>query len=86
MANVAIVGMPDREMGERCCAFVIPVGTEQFTFEEMVSFLKKKEIAPFKLPERLECVSEFPLAGGMKIDKKALRADIERKLKSQGKI
>lgn len=86
VANVAIVGMPDREMGERCCAFVIPVGTEQFTFEEMVSFLKRKEIAPFKLPERLEFVSEFPLAGGMKIDKKALRADIERKLKSQGKI
>jgi acyl-CoA synthetase (AMP-forming)/AMP-acid ligase II len=83
VANVAVVGMPDWEMGEKCCAFVVPKADEQFTFEEMIPFLKGKGLAPFKLPERLECLSELPLAGGMKIDKKALRVEIERKLKAE---
>jgi non-ribosomal peptide synthetase component E (peptide arylation enzyme) len=86
VANVAIVGMPDREMGEKCCVFVVLKADEQFTFEEMRSFLKGKRLASFKFPERLECVSELPLAGGMKIDKKALRIEIENKLKAEGKI
>ena len=86
VVNVALVGMPDREMGERCCAFVIPRAGEKFTFKEMISFLKEKSLAPFKLPERLEIVKEFPLAGGMKIDKKALRTEIEKRLKAEGKV
>jgi non-ribosomal peptide synthetase component E (peptide arylation enzyme) len=42
VASVAVVGYPDQEMGERTCAYVIPKGGQDFSFEEMVDFLKKK--------------------------------------------
>lgn len=63
VASVAVVGYPDREMGERACAYVIPKAGQEFTFKEMVDFLKSKNIAMFKLPERLEIVAEFPTVG-----------------------
>jgi non-ribosomal peptide synthetase component E (peptide arylation enzyme) len=51
------------------------------TFEEMVSFLKDKKLAPFKLPERLEILDELPLVpAAQKVDKIKLEKDIARKL------
>jgi non-ribosomal peptide synthetase component E (peptide arylation enzyme) len=85
VANIAIVKMPDPIMGERACAYVIPEGGQEFTFDEMVSFLKEKGVTPYKFPERLEVVNAFPMvAEGQKIDRKALEKDIEEKLKAQG--
>lgn len=76
---VAIVGYPDRELGERACAFVIPQPGETFTFEEMISFLKEKKLASFKLPERLEVLDSLPVVGDSgKIDKKVLKAKLEQ--------
>lgn len=77
---VAIVGYPDRELGERACAFVVPKQGMTFTFEEMVSFLKEKKLASFKLPERLKVVESLPVVGDSgKIDKKVLKAELEEK-------
>lgn len=86
VTEAAVVPMPDPEMGERACAFVVPQEGEQFTFEEMVEYLKGKKIAMFKLPERLEVIASLPLAGGAKIDKKQLTQIITEKLKAEGKI
>ncbi len=86
VAHVALVGMPDAIMGEKACAYVVPKPGEEFTFEEMVSFLKSKNIAPYKLPERLEIRSELPLRDTQKVVKAPLREDIVRKLKAEGKI
>jgi non-ribosomal peptide synthetase component E (peptide arylation enzyme) len=81
VASVAIVGYPDREMGERACAYVIPRAGQNFTFKEMVEFLKSKKLAMFKLPERLEIVSEFPAVGDSgKVNKEALKKDIAAKV------
>jgi len=78
VSSVAVVGYPDREMGERCCAYVIPKPGQDFFFEEMVSFLKEKQIAMFKLPERLEVVSEFPAVGDSgKVNKETLKKQIK---------
>lgn len=85
--NVAVVPMPDPVMGEKACAFIIPKEGADFTFDEMVSFLKEKQIAPYKLPERLEIVDKFPMAGdGQKILKRELAEDVARRLKDEGKI
>ena len=78
VSSVAVVGYPDREMGERCCAYVVPKPGKDFSFDEMVSFLKGKQIAMFKLPERLEIVSEFPLVGDSgKVNKETLKKEIK---------
>lgn len=81
---VAVVAMPDPVLGERGCAFVIPKDGRRLSFEELSGFLISKRIAKFKLPERLEIVSSFPLTGVGKISKKDLREQIATKLKSEG--
>jgi 2,3-dihydroxybenzoate-AMP ligase len=84
VASVAIVGYPDREMGERACAYVVPKSGQTFTFEEMVAFLKEKKVASFKLPERLEVLSAIPTVGDSgKIDKKILKSQLEEKVKAE---
>jgi non-ribosomal peptide synthetase component E (peptide arylation enzyme) len=86
VASVAVVGYPDREMGERTCAYVIPKAGQEFTFKEMVEFLKSRNIAMFKLPEKLELVSEFPAVGDSgKVNKEALKKDIREKVEAEGK-
>ena len=81
IGSVAIVGYPDKQMGERCAAYVIPKAGMTFTFKDMVSHLKAKEIAMFKLPEHLEIVNEFPTVGDSgKINKETLKKDIRQRL------
>jgi non-ribosomal peptide synthetase component E (peptide arylation enzyme) len=81
VASVAVVGYPDREMGERTCAYVIAKGGQDFSFEEMVEFLKGKKLAMYKLPERLEVVAEFPAVGDSgKVNKETLKKEIAAKV------
>ncbi|MFH0727406.1 MAG: AMP-binding protein [Pseudomonadota bacterium] len=83
IASVAVVGYPDRLMGERACAYVIPKKGQTFIFQEMVDFLKSKKLAMFKIPERLEIVSEFPAVGDSgKVNKEVLKKDIAEKVKA----
>ena len=70
--NVACVPMPDAVLGERMCAFVIPKAGQAVTLEELARFLSDAGLARFKLPERVELVSEFPLSPFGKVSKQAL--------------
>ena len=87
IANVAIVAMPDPVMGEKACAYVAPKPGQTFTFDDMISYLRQKNIASFKIPERLEILERLPMLPDVeKVDKKALRQDIANKLKAEGKL
>jgi len=70
--NVACVPMPDPQLGERMCAFVMLRPGMALTLQELTSFLLGKEIARFKLPERLEVLEELPLSRVGKVMKQAL--------------
>ncbi len=54
------------------CACVIPHTGKTLGLEELVRFLAAKEIAKFKLPERLEIMNDFPLSTFGKVSKKTL--------------
>ncbi len=87
IAELAIVRMPDRQMGEKACAYIVLKPRQTLTFEEMVTFLKEKRIATFKIPERLIIVQSLPLVpGGNKIDKRRLEQEIAHKLKTEESI
>jgi 2,3-dihydroxybenzoate-AMP ligase len=81
--NVACVPMPDANMGEKMCAFVILKAGKSLTLKALVDFLMTKEIAKFKLPERLEQLSEFPVSTFGKVSKKALGEWVTRKLEQE---
>jgi 2,3-dihydroxybenzoate-AMP ligase len=70
--NVACVPVPDANLGEKMCACVILRKDKQLDLPELVEFLKAKEIAKFKLPERLLVVDDFPVSTFGKVSKKTL--------------
>ena len=82
----AVVAMPDPVMGERSCAFVFLKPGHSLTLDQLTGFLQDKQIAKFKLPERLEIIESFPLSGMGKVSKKALRETIAAKLKAEKKL
>jgi 2,3-dihydroxybenzoate-AMP ligase len=81
--NVACVPMPDANMGEKMCAFVILKDKQTLALKELVGFLLTKEIAKFKLPERLEALTDFPVSTFGKVSKKALGELVAEKLKAE---
>ncbi|KAF0162687.1 MAG: AMP-dependent synthetase and ligase [Rhodocyclaceae bacterium] len=80
---VTLVAMPDPVFGEKACAFVITKDGQGLEFDELIGFLRRQNIASFKLPERLEVVSEFPLSPVGKILKRALREAIAEKMDNE---
>jgi 2,3-dihydroxybenzoate-AMP ligase len=70
--NVACVPVPDENLGEKMCACVVLKNHSSLSLPELVDFLKTKEIAKFKLPERLLVCDDFPVSTFGKVSKKAL--------------
>jgi 2,3-dihydroxybenzoate-AMP ligase len=70
--NVACVPTPDPDLGERMCACVILRPGAALSLQELVAFLMQKEIAKFKLPERLRIFDDFPVSTFGKVSKKTL--------------
>jgi 2,3-dihydroxybenzoate-AMP ligase len=70
--DAACIPVPDPDLGERMCACVLLRNGKSITFEELKQFLMEKEIAKYKLPERLEIMEEFPLSNIGKVSKKDL--------------
>ncbi|MFJ6649671.1 class I adenylate-forming enzyme family protein [Streptomyces sp. NPDC091290] len=61
VGDVAVVGLPDAERGERVCAVVEqPPGARELTLRALTSFLRGEGLSPHKLPERLEVVDALP--------------------------
>ena len=78
--GVTLVAMPDPVFGEKACAFVVLEPAQTLGFDELIAFLRQQKIASFKLPERLEVLSEFPLSPVGKILKRELREMITETL------
>jgi len=78
--SACVVAMPDAVFGEKACAFVILRDRASLSFDELKSFLLGRDIAKFKLPERLEIVTEFPISAAGKILRRELRDVIARRI------
>ncbi len=64
VGDVAVIGLPDRERGERVCAVVERVDgagpDDDLTFDEMVATLADAGLMKQKFPEQLEVVDALP--------------------------
>jgi len=80
VGDVAVIGLPDAALGERCCAVVAPKDTaDPLGFEEMVTFLREQKLMSQKIPEQLELVTEVPRNPSGKILKHKLRDELAAK-------
>jgi len=83
--NASCVPIPDPILGERMCACVLLRENTQLNFGELKQFLLGKEIAKYKLPERLEVMQDFPLSPFGKVSKKSLTEMIAQKMVEEQK-
>ncbi len=75
VADVAVIGLPDPDSGERVCAVVTTAeGQEPIGFAEMADYLKAEGLMVQKVPEQLELVEVIPRNPSGKILKRDLQA------------
>ena len=75
VAEVAVVGLPDRERGERCCAVVVAAeGVGSPGVSEVFDWCEGAGLARQKIPEQVELVEVLPRNSTGKVLKAALRA------------
>jgi fatty-acyl-CoA synthase len=72
IAEVAIVGLPDRLYGEVVSAWIVPKAGESIAPEEIVSYCRDR-IAHFKIPKYISIVDQLPRTVTGKIQKHVLR-------------
>ncbi|MFD9218576.1 class I adenylate-forming enzyme family protein [Streptomyces sp. NPDC060064] len=61
VGDVAVIGLPDAERGERVCAVVEqPEGAEELSLGALTAYLREQGLSVHKLPEQLEVVEGLP--------------------------
>jgi len=75
VADVAVIGVPDAERGERVCACVVlRPGAGGLTLAEVGRFMEGRGVMRQKIPEQLEVLTELPRNATGKVRKDVLRA------------
>lgn len=81
VADVAVVGFPDKRLGERACAFLVPKAGLEFTMEDLRACMEESGAAKQYWPEALELIEQMPRTASGKIQKFVLRQKAEKHVK-----
>lgn len=76
--EIAIVGVPDPDTGERACAVIVPAGCAAPQVADLAAFLAAFGVAKFKYPERVALRDILPKNAAGKVLKHILRAELAR--------
>ena len=83
--DAAVVSVPDDYLGERICAFIIPNGAPPRGVE-LKAWMRKRDIADFKVPDQIVFVDDFAVTAVGKVSRRELRAALrQRILEEEGK-
>ena len=80
----AVIGLPDREWGERVTAVIIPKPGQVLDAAEIKAYLKGR-LSAFKVPKEYLMVKELPKSPTGKILKRELRKSVSLPLLKPGK-
>jgi acyl-CoA synthetase (AMP-forming)/AMP-acid ligase II/enoyl-CoA hydratase/carnithine racemase len=74
VADVAVIGLPDEETGERACAVVVPTDpAAPPTLPDLTAHLRARGLSTRKFPEQLEVLPELPRNAMGKVVKRDLQ-------------
>jgi long-chain acyl-CoA synthetase len=68
----AVVGLPDKEWGERVAVFLLPKSGQEIAPEDLKSYLKSR-LSSFKVPKQYIVMNEMPKSPAGKILKRELK-------------
>jgi long-chain acyl-CoA synthetase len=86
VADVAVLGVPDDEWGERVVAFVVPVDVSAAADPTALDRRCLEAIARHKRPKEYHVVAELPRNSAGKVLKRELRASLAQSSSSPGAI
>ncbi len=75
VGECAVIGLPDKEYGERVMAFIVTKEGWQWNQAELKSYLKTK-LSPFKVPKEFISVAGLPKSSTGKVLKRELKRQI----------
>jgi acyl-CoA synthetase (AMP-forming)/AMP-acid ligase II len=73
VGQVAVVGVPDRRLGEVALAYVVPAPGRSVDPDAIIGWARER-LANYKVPRRVFAVAELPINATGKVVKDALRA------------
>jgi non-ribosomal peptide synthetase component E (peptide arylation enzyme) len=75
ITEVAVIGVPDPQSGERVCACIVPKrGADPITLAGVRAFMERRGIMRQKIPEQVELLDALPRNATGKVRKDELRA------------
>jgi cyclohexanecarboxylate-CoA ligase len=76
VVEIAVIGLPDAERGERVCAVVqLTDDAGGLELDEIVAFCQEAGLMTQKIPEQVEIRTDWPRAGTGKIVKRTLQSE-----------
>lgn len=76
--EAALIPVPDDVLGERICAAVTLVAGAEMTLEELLDYLRTKNISKNRWPERLVVLEEMPMTPTKKVVKGKVRSIVDQ--------
>ncbi|WP_010137912.1 (2,3-dihydroxybenzoyl)adenylate synthase [Oceanicola sp. S124] len=76
--DAVVVSIPDSQLGERICAFVLPGEGQAPRPAELRRFIRGRQIAAFKIPDEIRLVESLGTTAVGKINRRALRAALRK--------
>jgi len=74
VAACAVIGLPDKQWGERVHAVIVPAREAQPTVDDLRAFCRQ-QLAGYKIPRSVEFVSALPNSSAGKVLKRQLREE-----------
>ncbi|RMD04441.1 cyclohexanecarboxylate-CoA ligase [Clostridium autoethanogenum] len=80
----AVIGMPDKRLGERICAYVVlKKEVNSLKLEELLEYMEKEKIPKRYWPEHLEIIDKIPRTDSGKVKKNLLAKDLKVRMSRQ---
>jgi acyl-CoA synthetase (AMP-forming)/AMP-acid ligase II len=76
VAQAAVIGVPDERMGEVGCAFIVRRHGSRLDEKNLIQW-SRDHMANYKVPRMVRFVSALPVNASNKVDKLALKRDLE---------